>query len=92
MKKYKYKPAVIETIQFDGGNFDEIADFIKPSRAFYIEYIGKKLNRIGVWDDGEIFWFREGCWASKQRNICYVHEANFENWLKENCEEVEDNV
>ncbi len=89
--KFKTRMQIIELIEFDGMNFQEITTFIGPDQAYYIKYIRKQINRLGLSNNGEIFWLQRGCWVSRQDDgLCYGHDRGYENYLRSICEVVED--
>lgn len=90
IKKYKYKPIVIEAIQFDGKNFEEIINFIHPMQGYYAEYYRREISRIGFSDDDGIFWLTRNCWVSKRDGLCSAHESSFESFLCASCEEIKE--
>lgn len=90
IRSYRHKPIEIKALQFDGENFDEIIDFIGNAQMYYIGYCRKKINRIGLVNDGDIFWLTRNCWVSRQNSICHPHKNTFEGWLHFNCEELKE--
>ncbi len=89
--KFKTRMQIIEVIEFDGMNFQEITTFIGPGQAYYVEYVRRQINRLGLGDGDGIFWLTRGCWLSRQENgLCYAHERSYENYLSSICDLVKE--